>query len=476
MITPNPKQDITMTIRNTLFRFLALAVMLSVGAGTIWAMVFGLSTGIVISLTSSDNVSETLAFTRDSTPIIESIVNNNYQTSTYRTLDGKPLEMTRYDMGYWPSLSGPIDQRKRFFRPSWSRRIARINEFWESTEQWYLICDGKLHGRVYVVGYDNVTRAKIGYIGLNGFSFNKPPREEQFPVNGRKIDQRGCRSLFSSGFVKDQHETRFLLTDDGLMHINLKKRTAEVVRKETNLLSAELSRKPKPDAEIKPDKLTFISVVLLRMPDRVLLLDPSGKEIQTYLLPAELRNGTFVFIPLKGDKALVNKNNELFWIDTAGKITERKRVDLHKRSTISNTTQSLLGSTALPSVGIIGSVFVCYPWAPAESPYLGYWAALSKGLHMYWPMLLITGVTCVVLAILCYRRQRKYGLPWTWVWTGFVLFFGLPAYLGYLAHRSWPARLPCPSCGKLAPRDRQACCCCHHDFPAPAPKGTEVFA
>jgi len=50
------------------------------------------------------------------------------------------------------------------------------------------------------------------------------------------------------------------------------------------------------------------------------------------------------------------------------------------------------------------------------------------------------------------------------------------AYLGYLAHRTWAARLPCPHCGQLAPRDRPACFACGREFPVPPPSGIEVFA
>jgi hypothetical protein len=58
----------------------------------------------------------------------------------------------------------------------------------------------------------------------------------------------------------------------------------------------------------------------------------------------------------------------------------------------------------------------------------------------------------------------------------FVLLFGVPAYLGYLAHRQWPGRRACPNCGRLAPRDRPACFACGRNFPSPAMKGIEVFA
>jgi hypothetical protein len=105
-----------------------------------------------------------------------------------------------------------------------------------------------------------------------------------------------------------------------------------------------------------------------------------------------------------------------------------------------------------------------------------YSAALKSDLKELWPVLPITAIVSAVLAVLCFRRQRKYGLPWTGVWILFVLLFGLPAYFGYLAHRHWPARLPCPNCGRRVPRDRPACFACGHDFPAPPPKGIEVFA
>jgi len=93
-----------------------------------------------------------------------------------------------------------------------------------------------------------------------------------------------------------------------------------------------------------------------------------------------------------------------------------------------------------------------------------------------WPALAITAIISIVLAGLCFRHQRKYGLPWTGAWTVFVLLFGLPGYFGYLAHRVWPARLPCPHCSKRVPRDRPACFACGRNFPSPAMKGIEVFA
>ena len=216
----------------------------------------------------------------------------------------------------------------------------------------------------------------------------------------------------------------------------------------------------------RPDLLDFDKengpgVVLLRKCDRVQLLDTDGHKLRTYLLPEKLRDATIKFLPLKDGTALVRKGlyspqAELFWIDTAGKILKYK--DLLKPVKSSHTKEAFLGSVCIPVTGIYGGVLVGYPWGAlrnAES--LGYWAALSELIQIWWPGLLFMGTLSVVAAILCYRRQRKYGLEWTWVWVGFVFLLGVPGFLGYLAHRRWPARLPCPNCNNLAPRDREAC-------------------
>ena len=100
---------------------------------------------------------------------------------------------------------------------------------------------------------------------------------------------------------------------------------------------------------------------------------------------------------------------------------------------------------------------------------------LRKTLAEVWPVLAMTATVSVLLAVLCFRRQRNHGLGGTWFWAPFVLLFGVPAYIGYLAHRSWPARLPCPNCRQLVPRDRPACFACGREFPTPAPKGIEIW-
>ena len=289
-------------------------------AGLIWGVVFGFGFGIVESMIASRGIHEQLVFTRDGMPVIVSYVGGDYAATTNRTLDGEPVEAVSIDYGYNRPLLGPVNQRKRFFNLSWSQRIVNVSG-WSESENWYFMCDGTLQGRGYLVGYDKMAKAKVGYIGRNGFRSIEPPREEQFRVDGQRIFMRGIDTVVLYGF-NSRPNMKYLATDDGLVQIDLKKRTVNVVPKETNLISVAASHGPQTDAETTSGEAAPSQTILLRTPDRILVLDPSGKEIQTYLLPVELRDAYLVFIPLQGGMALVHQGNELLWIDTTGKTLD----------------------------------------------------------------------------------------------------------------------------------------------------------
>jgi hypothetical protein len=97
-------------------------------------------------------------------------------------------------------------------------------------------------------------------------------------------------------------------------------------------------------------------------------------------------------------------------------------------------------------------------------------------LGQAWLPLLAVFVVGGVAAWLCYRRQRRFALPWTAIWVAFAFLGGVPGLIGYLVHRRWPPLDTCQACGELVPRDRGHCAHCGTEFSPPAPKGIEVFA
>jgi hypothetical protein len=99
-------------------------------------------------------------------------------------------------------------------------------------------------------------------------------------------------------------------------------------------------------------------------------------------------------------------------------------------------------------------------------------------LRRFLPALGAALALAILLAAAAWRRGRAFGFSSRerTAWAAFVALFGLPAFVGFLLHRRWPSRLPCPHCRARVPRDRNACAGCEAPFPAPAPLGTEIFA
>jgi hypothetical protein len=99
-------------------------------------------------------------------------------------------------------------------------------------------------------------------------------------------------------------------------------------------------------------------------------------------------------------------------------------------------------------------------------------------LERSWPSLAAVLALSSVLAAIVWGWGRAFGLSRRErvVWAGFVLLFGVPGCAGFLLHRRWPVREPCPHCQARVARDRDTCAHCGTPFPAPALKGIEIFA
>lgn len=491
-----------MTIRSEQLPSLALAIVLAVGAQTVWFVVGAYVVATVGNHWSHSRAPEELFILRDGTPAID-FHQVDDEDDIFRTLDGKRVKVTeRWRQEAKSSILPAFAQQKgQFNELGWSQRLVRLAGPDKYPAAWYFLHDGRLHGRGYFVGYDTKSKLAVGYIGRNGFRPDKPPLDDQFPVDGwRMVEQfgailfRGFNGEFEdflgpgiAGVAAEsglQPWIMLLLADDSLMQINVKERTVKCLRKDAHLISAATALKTPTAPETPLSRMLPPQTILFRTPDRVLVTDLNGKEIHTYLLPAELRDLYLQWLQLPDNKVLVRTrhdqsawDNELFWIDAGGKIVRHEKVDLDRQTRHGSLMDEVGMALIVPCPGAIAGWLACNLWSALKGPEQpGYWVAQGEVFAGTWLLLLVTSTISVVLAWLCYRRQRKYGLPWTWVWTGFVLLFGVPAYLGYLAHRSWPARLACPNCGRLAPRDRPACTGCGREFPPPASKGIEVFA
>ena len=377
---------------------------------------------------------------------------------------------------------------------SWERRIEEISRNFPNiysnpnakrreTEKWYFQHNGKLEGSGYFVGYDFKSFLCIGYIGRNGFRHDEPPEDEQFPVDGRQMENNSSVLAEYIGYSNSSPEeikpgdksfppnvVNYLLSREGLYKINSNRRTSELVWKDADLGSLVIVSEPIP---LKPSNHYYgqKSYLAIRKPDRVVLLDETGKEARSYVLPEEIREQDFQWYELGGGKAMIvassgrfGGNYSFYWLEEGGKKVRHQEIALDQSRNSSQLDWGMGFWMPSPLGLAVASHLGEEDNAEANS-------SIWKSIQEAWPSLIVLGVACVGLAWLSFRRQRKFGLPWTGAWTVFVLMMGVPGYLGYLAHRRWPAILPCPHCGKPAPRDRAACLHCGREFPAPAPHG-----
>ena len=171
--------------------------------------------------------------------------------------------------------------------------------------------------------------------------------------------------------------------------------------------------------------------------------------------------------------------NCLIWLDSKGKVVRQREHSL-KESYFDWDPKFIpwRAALSLPApLAMAAEATLLEPWIALWSGKETTWpSTMAHAWSQYWPAVVVTSVLGGLLAWLYCRRQRKYGLPCSRAWLACVLLFGLPAYVGYLTHRRWPARLACPHCGRLAPRDRPVCAGCGQQFPPPPSKGIEVFA
>ena len=103
-------------------------------------------------------------------------------------------------------------------------------------------------------------------------------------------------------------------------------------------------------------------------------------------------------------------------------------------------------------------------------------SAIGQAMAICWPGIALVLAISSAGAVAAYRRQRRFGLPGAIGWAILAFVFGLPGWIAYRWHRTWPVIEECPACDQPAPRDRAACTECGAPFPPPELKGLEVFA
>jgi hypothetical protein len=517
-----------------IFHRILAALVVATGVGIVWALLAVWIGTLSESLgRGGDRIYESVNVSRSGVPVIQSYSTANYQILSYRTLDGKPLEIEREDWLGGAGLTEPRRPPGLFNLPvSWRIRIAAASDLQRPPNSWYLIRDDHPLGHAYLAGFDDFSRRPIGYIGRRGFRSGTPPRDEWFDV-GRHQFGWGSGAVCSTtylnyggraySYMSAADEQRlpewllFVIDGDRVLEIDLRVHSVRSLYESPNLVSIGILSEIQPpsidksairESGIRAQTAAFqtgqlrVDVIApatgaaservkvenrlaIRTADRIVVLDPPTGAIQEFPLPESWRDQSLSAYGLSDHELLLSHwdRSPLYvvhfaWLKSDGQVTREASETLAGYRPQNERTSAMLATLAGPVpiawYVVTGTVAPLSMVQERRAP--TYAAGLAQIFDIVGPALLIVTLVGCALAWLTWKWQRKYHRPYTAAWCVFVFLAGLPGLLAYwLEHRR--VRLDtCGECGAKVPRDRDACASCEAPFAVPPPVGTEIFA
>ncbi len=482
----------------SLLRQLAWAATLATGFGALWCVLVAWL-GISIQQAwqgGNRSVYERLEVKSDGTLLIHGFPQDGLSQATYRDLKGVVQDAPDRD----DLLPAVQLFRARgtpgFFSPQagWTERLTVFVNEREPTVNWFFVHDGKPDGAGYFAGYQRTSNRRVGFIGMSGFRSGPVPAADWIPVRGAPKSSAPVSIYSGHSWVlrpaAGDVPPRWVYLPSGsqLRQADLAARTVTTV-----------FETPEPIESVGIPTLAYWSTghstteqpILVRTTQQIHVLDQQHHVKKLFSLPADVDRRSWVdWYEIKSGQAIAvvgplwltdqpdNVSRQLVYrINGDGAIADQFTVDLQIGSSAPDqATQAFQMALALPAPAILFAIGVLV--VIATDPPLSYPAAVTALLKDTGPSLIAVLALSIVLAILVQRRSRAFGLARREqiAWSGFVLVFGLPAYVGFRLYRRWPIRQPCPNCHAQAPRDRVACAECGTRFPDPSLKGIEVFA
>jgi len=417
------------------------------------------------------------------------------ETERILSLTGESLKITSQDLLHLGSLQPQEPSAAFLTSGDWQFRLAAVNDGGVPATYWYLVHDGKFSGHAYGIGFHASTRTVSGYFSRKGFSDTPPLREDWFEVSGTNslsgrttVSHQGQEPQWAVG------KPHFLLLADGkLSRIDLAKKQI------TDLFDCPqafrlgqiyriLAERPVVNDDFASYSASSITPMdaVVREPDSLIVINQQSGVQKRFLLPPALREQWLSITLLPSGQLLIVAQHDwsdsdptLVWLDSSGAIAKQQTVHLQARN--QPTSWALMGwQYALAAPHPLASAVFAFgigPFGAIEQKAADtYSQGLSLVLRHTFPSLLAVIVLSIIAAVAAYRRQKRFGLPHAAAWAVFAFILGIPGWLAYRFHRTWPVLAECPACHQPAPRDRENCLDCGHTFPPPPLKGIEVFA
>jgi hypothetical protein len=485
--------------RKGLVQPLALAAILALGFAVVWGVLGLWLAQVGEYLAEREAEHEGLFFRPDGTPLIESWTGNPNKARRYTDLERHPeIHPAEGDDADLLPTTFPtkLPARSAWGEVSWDERIRSMPDGRPQPVYWHFVSDGRPDGTAYFVGYDSESKVCVGYLGTAGFREAPLPLEELIPFEGvasgprsrvifinygLRYRRRGGMARAPRGFVSPW-DVYVLGRAGELYHADLQNRSIQIIRANAPIRSAALL------SGVSDPVLGTLHRLAIRTDDSLSLMDEKGQVLRRFPIPEPARERTLsiaetslgevvMYWEDKRERSTGKVDHWIYWVSPDG-VRREAQIALTSDGPDGVIVSSKDAGIVLPSPLLLGGLLAFFV-APNElERAAGYPQALGQTLMEFRSGLVIAQLLGVLLAVLCYRRQVRYGASRTEriAWPLFVLLLGLPGWIGYRFGRRWPVLETCPVCGAIVPRDRSECARCASAFPLPELKGTEVFA
>jgi len=466
---------------------LTLATLLAVGLGALW-FILCFTTGISLFGLGHGSTFRHLVFTADGQAILQSNLGGHGPNTVriYHTLDGKLVadpDRLPINHSFSRPLPPAVDSARGIPSSSWRNRLVGFSGKTPSSRVfWYLVHDGQFDGAAYFVGYDPLRRARVGFLARDGYHDTLPARSEWFQIPLPLITAGGWAPWHGAYGVRPNTtpsgvEKLLIYSGGELSRVDFFEQAVEKVTTPDRVIALVMFSFPR---EKDSDQLA----IAVRLPEEVLILSDQGELEARLPLPKELRDKSLTLRgTLQGEVILQADDptdhfapTTVVWMSAEGKPLRTETVKLRERDQ-QDPLQAWMLFALLPFpllMAVMGVVTSVPSWNNGISA--DFAVNFAERVQAFWLPMTVLMVLSAMLALLAYRRQRRYESRAAVAWAVFVLLLGPLGLVAYLLHRPWPVRTACEHCGRPMPRNRSQCLGCEQTFPAPELRGIEVFA
>ena len=457
------------------------AALLTVAAGMVWVFALAFVGSIVVEFfhkPQTEYEQHQFLFRKDGLPVwkTKSVRYGEYDKTEYHDLDGKPIEMVEKEESHRAVVFADSRIWKRPRRATWRSDVVWVNS--RGNEACYF---EDLGARGQFTLFELPSKQHVGWIGQQGFSKTPLSEAQQFPIQSGTeragligIGNDGVRSLgwISSNYYQmtDQRTGKVLIEPGGrrVHWIDLRDRTSRLVWDGEPVWAASFEGSD--DTQTKQmrvvlrteDALHVIPLGAAALPGDLpaasaVPLTGTPTVLETLRLPESVRRSASLQWERTSEGPLFVESHltngwKLTWATPEGTVL-RERIVRHREISPGGEEQGawLWPLIQVPAFGDFLMWAMTHP-EDSESSSVDYRRVRQLGLELApaLPGVELKKIALPVAALhvsvvlwcwLAVRRLRRFGgsIGEQLFWGGWMLAFGVPGYLAFRVHRTWPA-------------------------------------